>query len=322
MKMDSTPLVSVIIVNYNGKKFLKECLESLMLTTYPKFEVILVDNNSSDDSIEFVMNNYPSVIIIKLEKNYGFAEPNNIGAKIAKGDFLLFLNNDTSPTPEFMTELVNAMQKNSEIAICQSLLLRSNDNIDSSGDFIDTLGRPYSSKDKPVNMRRILSARAASMMIKKNIFLKLDGFDKNFFVSFEDVDLGWRANIWGYGVFLVPTSIVFHKGGKTVEKIAEEIQFHGVKNFLTFRLTNFELPYALKSTTSLFFMYFMRKIFGTSIVSDPEFISPLPKAKILLKSSFWVLRNLGYIYKKKKRINSQRVKTTKNLIEVGLITPV
>ena len=120
------PLVSVIIVNYNGKRHLEKCLESLMKVDYEKYEVILVDNNSNDDSLEFVKSVYSSVIIIKLDKNYGFAEPNNIGAKIAKGEFLLFLNNDTKVNPNFIQEMVNVFNKDSKIAISQSILLKTN----------------------------------------------------------------------------------------------------------------------------------------------------------------------------------------------------
>ena len=87
------PKVSVIIVNYNGKHLLSKCLESLSTINYKNLEVILVDNNSTDESIEFVTKNYPSIILLKLNKNKGFAEPNNLGAKLAKGGYILFLNN-------------------------------------------------------------------------------------------------------------------------------------------------------------------------------------------------------------------------------------
>ena len=97
-----SPKVSVIIVNYNGKKLLEKCLESLFKVEYDNFEVIVVDNNSTDDSVQFITKIYPSIIIIKLDSNKGFAEPNNLGAKIAKGDFLLLLNNDTIVTPNFI----------------------------------------------------------------------------------------------------------------------------------------------------------------------------------------------------------------------------
>jgi len=132
----SSPKISVIIVNYNGKKLLENCLESLFKTDYNNFEVILVDNNSTDGSMEFVTKNYPKIIVIKLDSNKGFAEPNNIGAKIAKGEYLLFLNNDTVTTTNFISEMIKVLEKDEKIAICQSLLLKPDGNIDSSGDFL------------------------------------------------------------------------------------------------------------------------------------------------------------------------------------------
>jgi len=313
-------LVSIIIVNYNGKKYLKKCLKSLERIDYDNYEIILVDNNSTDDSIEFVKNTYPSIIIIKLEKNYGFAEPNNIGAKNAKGNFLLFLNNDTEVTPNFVTELVKAAKTDKQIAICQSLLLKPSGEIDSSGDFLDTLGRAYSSKIKPKSIKEILSARGASMLVKRNIFENLGGFDKEYFASFEDVDLGWRSWIAGYKVIVVPSSIVYHSGGQTIKELSSVMSFHGVKNTLLLRLVNFEFSYAIKSTLMLFFVSLMRKLFGISVVKDPEQGPPLPSFKIIMRGILWILKNSKYVLAKRKEVNSHRVSTTDDLIEKGLVT--
>jgi len=179
--MEKIPLVSVIIVNYNGKSNLEDCLASLTKIDYKNYEIILVDNNSTDTSVEYVKNIYPAITIIKLNDNYGFAEPNNIGAKNAKGEFLLFLNNDTKVNPNFIGEMVKVLEHDPKIAICQSLLLKPNGEVDSGGDFIDTLGRAYSSKNKVNEVKKILSARGASMMARKDSFWDLGGFDKKFF---------------------------------------------------------------------------------------------------------------------------------------------
>ena len=312
-------LVSVIIVNFNGRKFLEDCLKSLMKIDYKNYEVIIVDNNSTDDSIEFVKRVYPSVIIIKLEKNYGFAEPNNIGAKNAKGDFLLFLNNDTEVKPNFISEMVKLVEKDSKIAICQSLLLKPNGDVDSSGDFLNTLGVSYSSKEKVTQVKKILSARGASMMVKKDSFWELGGFDKKFFASFEDVDLGLRAWIWGYEVVLAPESIVYHSGGQTVKNLSSEIKFHGVKNSIMLILTNFETNFALNSVIKFLFVNFKKKIFGSSL-KTPELDYTLPTFRTAFRGIIWVLKNVGHILEKRKKVNSKRIRSTKDLINIGLIT--
>jgi len=313
----NNPMVSVIIVNYNGKNHLEKCLESLMKVDYEKYEVILVDNNSTDDSIEFVKNVYPSVIIIKLEKNYGFAEPNNIGAKNAKGELLLFLNNDTVVNPNFIREMIKVINLDSKIAICQSLLLKPNGEVESSGDFIDILGRAFMSKEKVTEVKEILSARGACMMVRKNIFWELGGFDKNFFASFEDIDLSWRAWIWGYKIVLVPNSIVYHTGGQTVELLRSEIKFHGAKNILIICLANFETP--LSRVMKLFFAYLMKKSIGISVVTKFEPSIPLPSFGTVLRGLMWVLKNLKYVSEKRKKVNSKRAMSTEELEEKGLI---
>ena len=250
----SNDLVSIIIVNFNGKDFLEKCLDSLFKINYSNFEVIIADNYSIDGSTEFVKSEYPKIKLVELDENYGYAEANNIAAKIAKGDYMIFLNNDTIVTPDFVDELIKIMKNDSMIAISQSLLLKLNGDIDSSGDYVDTFGRAYSAKTKPSQIQNILSARGAAMIVRKNIFWDLGGFDKEFFATFEDVDIGWRAWLLGYKVVLVPNSIVYHIGGQTIKTLNPLIQFHGVKNTLILRLTNFELSFAFKSIVSLFFV--------------------------------------------------------------------
>jgi len=318
--MNEKPLVSVIIVNYNGREHLEKCFESLMKIDYGKYELILVDNNSTDDSIEFVKNAYPSVIIIKLDKNYGFSEPNNIGAKNSKGELLLFLNNDTIVKPNFITEMVKVLTQDSKIAICQSLLLKPDGNVDSSGDFLDILGRAYSSRKKVTKVSEILSARGASMMVRKNFFWDIGGFDKHFFATFEDVELGWNAWIYGYKVVIVPNSIVYHSGSKTVQNLSSEVKFHGVKNTLILRLVNFETPFMISSIVKLSFVTFMRKCFGISVISDPEPAPPLPSFRIIIRGVMWIMKNMNYVLAKRKKVNSRRVRTTKDLLNKGLIT--
>ncbi len=312
--------VSIIIVNYNGKSHLEKCLESLSKIKYPNLEIIIIDNHSADGSLEFIHSKYPHIKTINLDANCGFAEPNNIAAKTAMGKYLLFLNNDTVVDSNFVEELVNVMNQDPQIAISQSMLLKSNGDVDSSGDFIDTLGRVYSSKKKPTSIQNILSARGASMMARKDIFFKLGGFDENFFASYEDVDIGWRAWLCGYKVVLVPNSIVHHTGRQTIKELDSLIMFHAVKNSLVLRLTNFEPSFAFKSIVILFFVNIMRKIFGTSIIKAPEQRLPLPSFKIILQGMFWVVKNSKYVSTKRKQVNLNKVVTNNDLIKKGLIT--
>ena len=327
----SFPKVSVIIVNYNGKALLEKCLESLAKVNYENFEIILVDNNSTDGTVEFVTKTYPSIIIIKLDSNRGFAEPNNIGAKIASGKYLLFLNNDTIVTPNFISEMVKVIEKDKKIAICQSLLLRLDGSIDSSGDFIDQLGVVYNSTTKINEIREISSARGASMLIRKNVFNELDGFDEKFFVSFEDVDISWRAWMIDYKSILVPKSIVHHLGGQTIMGKKPEIAFHGFKNQLSMKITNFEPSLAVRNTLLFFVIYGFRelkiwldyKLRGTTTLTSTNYenkIAEKPSFKIITKSILWILCNPGYLVKKQRKVNYSRKISTKTLMKMNIIS--
>ena len=326
----SSPKVSIIIVNYNGKELLQKCLDSLLKVNYNNFEIILVDNNSTDGSIEFITKNYPSLIIIKLDSNKGFAEPNNVAAKISKGKYLLFLNNDTVVTPNFISEMVKVMETDKKIAVCQSLLLKPDGSVDSSGDFIDHLGVVYNSKTKIDEIREVSSARGASMLVRSDIFEKLDGFDQKFFITFEDVDLCWRSWILGYRVLIIPTSIVYHEGGITIKKIKSEIAFHGFKNQLAMKITNFEPILAMRNMMLFFGIYGIRElkiwldytISGSTKLSSTEYednIAPKPSFKIIAKSIFWILSNYGYLLKKQRTINKNRVYSTTILKKMNII---
>ena len=325
------PKVSIIIVNYNGKTLLEKCLESVFKINYKNTEVIVVDNNSTDDTVEFVTNNYPSIILLKLNSNKGFAEPNNIAAKIATGKYLLFLNNDTIVTSNFISEMIPVIENDEQIAICQSLLLKPDESIDSSGDFIDNLGVVYNSTKKINDVRKISSARGASMLIRKNIFGILEGFDEKFYVSFEDVDLGWRTWMIGYKVVLAPKSIVYHIGSQTIKSKKPEIAFHGFKNQLSMKLTNFEPSLAIRNTTLFFIQYGLRelkiwldyKIKGRTTLTPTEYetkIAEKPSFKIILKSIMWVLSNPRYLRNKQKKIQFSRKISTDTLKKMNIIS--
>ncbi len=319
MTQDNDSLVSIIIVNYNGRKYLQKCLKSILENNYKNFEIILVDNNSSDDSVEYVRKHFPKVRIIILDKNFGYAEPNNTGAKIAKGKFLFFLNNDTELSPNSISELVKAIQ-DPKIAICQSLLLKPDGKVDSSGDFINTIGLAYNSCKISEEIKPILSARGASMMVRKDVFWDLDGFDEKFFVSFEDLDLGWRAWIYGYKVVLVPSSIVYHLGGKTIALLDSEIKFHGVKNTLLLNLTNFDLSFTLRNIFLLPAEMIARKFSKMEKYENSEQILNFPSLSNIIKAIIWILRNYGHVNDKRKKVNSRRVRSTNELIKMELIT--
>jgi GT2 family glycosyltransferase len=334
-------LVSIIIVNYNGKVYLDKCLDSIKKATlYSNLEVLVIDNNSADGSVDLVKEKYPGVKTIELKENVGFAAANNLAAKQAKGDLYVFLNNDTIVTNTWLSELVKSVTENDrEVAIAQSLLLLGqNGEIDSSGDFIDKFGRPYSSKLRNApNGRQILSARAASMIIRKEVFWKLGGFEEDFFASFEDVHLGWKAWIAGYKVILASNSVVYHFAGQTVKNLKNAMNFHSMKNQVCIILLNFEFPLSVKNLILLLPLYRpsirskstkgekeqdkKKQVYlDNSDTMAPAIYSNPVLLKDVLKTSFWVFSHSRTLYKKYNQVKQMRILSTNYLAKIGLIT--
>jgi GT2 family glycosyltransferase len=327
--------VSIIIVNYNGKVYLDRCLDSIKRTTsYSDLEVLVIDNNSDDESVNLVREKYPDVKILELSKNVGFARANNLAAKEAKGDLYVFLNNDTIVTKSWLCGLVKAVTENEkQVVIAQSLLLLGQDGeIDSSGDFIDKFGRAYSSKLRNIPYgREILSARAASMIVRKEVFWKLGGFEEDFFASFEDVHLGWKAWIAGYKVILASNSIVYHFAGQTVKNLKNEMNFHSMKNQACIILLNFEFPLSIKNLLSLLPLYKPsimpkdtkngQRVYTDNInTTSPAIYSNPILLKDILKTILWTCIHSVALYKKYKQVQKMRIVSTKSLTEKGLIT--
>ena len=226
------PFCSIVILNYNGKHHLKECLTSLRNINYPKerYEVILVDNNSCDGSVEYVRKNFPWVKILKLDKNYGAAEGRNKAIEyLKKGeekiDYIVFLDNDTKVEKNWLIELVKVAQKDEKIAVCGSKVLFYNTNIiqyagaqmDISGGLIQGEGEIDNGQYEIV--KDVFYAPSCSMLVKFSVleyFKKC--FDPKFFIYFEENDFCWRLKLLGYKIVYVPTSVIYHKSSAFSQK--------------------------------------------------------------------------------------------------------
>jgi hypothetical protein len=247
------PLISVVILNFNGKKFLEKCLISVFNSDYSNFEVILVDNYSDDESIEIAeksFSKYSNFKIIRNYKNLGFAEGNNVGARVAKGKYVIFLNNDTEVDSEWLKELVIVMESNDTIGAAQSkLLLFDRKTIDSTGDFINSIGQGWMrGKDEEDQgqydkVDEIFSARGAGMIVKNQILQKIGYFDSDFFMVCEDVDLCWRIRLNGYKIVFIYKSVIYHFGSGTRKQIERSFQsqYYNSKNNLIMLIKNYDL---------------------------------------------------------------------------------
>jgi len=220
MENNSQPLVSVIILNYNGGNFLMECISSVLKTEYSNFEIIVVDNASKDGSIKKCKEQFKNVSIIENKSNLGYCEGNNVGIREANGNFVVVLNPDTVVKPDWVDELLQAFKKYGDGLYQPKILSMENGNIlGSTGNYIQLFGfgfaRGYGERDSEQydTGKSPAYASGTCLFSKKSIFEKLGMFDPFLFAYHDDLDLGWRANLEGINSWYVPKSIIYHKLG-------------------------------------------------------------------------------------------------------------
>lgn len=247
------PLVSVIVVNWNGAAVLNRCLIALQQQRFRDFEVILVDNGSTDDSISRVEVDFPTIHVVRLEGNVGFASANNLGAEHARGQWLALLNNDAFPEPMWLQALVAATERYPSYSGFASLQLQdcSEDRIDGAGDTYHCWGVSWrAGVGEPLNEqwqveRDIFAPCAAAAMYRREEFLAAGGFDSNFFCYFEDVDLGFRMNMRGGKFRFIPQARVVHVGSATSGLNSAFARYHGHRNLVWTFLKNMPAPLLL-----------------------------------------------------------------------------
>ncbi|MBO4266952.1 MAG: glycosyltransferase family 2 protein [Lachnospiraceae bacterium] len=212
--------VTVIIPNYNGIQYLGECLDSLEKQTMSA-DIIVVDNASTDGSLD-ILSGYPDIKLIKLDSNFGFCRAVNEGIAATKTKYLILLNNDTKPEPDFVEELYKAIDAHPDTFSVASRMIQMNDpdRIDSAGDLYCALGWAFSlGKDGSLSRYNresvIFSACAGAAIYRKDLFEEIGYFDELHFSYLEDVDVGYRARIMGYVNRYTPKAVVYHAGSGT-----------------------------------------------------------------------------------------------------------
>lgn len=214
--------VSVVIPNFNGIAFLDSVLASLEGQTLNNFEVILVDNGSTDGSCSFVTANYPWVHLIELSENFGFCGAVNAGIRAAKAPYVLLLNNDTEVKEDFVEEMLAAIRRHKNAFSCGARMVQyhDRDKLDDVGNYYCALGWSFArGRGKDIHAYetedRIFSACAGAAIYCKKILEKIGYFDEEHFAYLEDTDIGYRARIYGYENWYAPKAIVYHVGSGT-----------------------------------------------------------------------------------------------------------
>jgi len=242
--------VSVIILNFNGKRFLGRCLHSVFRTEYPDFEVIFVDNGSSDGSLSFVQEkfgNRSNLKTIACSKNVGYPAGNNLGAMHAKGEYFVFLNPDTRVEPSWIFNLVKILESDGTIGLAQAKLLLDRDTIDSVGGELNPYGygricgHNETDKGQYDEISEIFYPSGAAFIVTKNLWEMVGGFDSIFFLSYEDADLGWRVWDSGRRVVIAPKAVVYHHRGAITRSYPLTKRYFSLRNRLIILIKKFFL---------------------------------------------------------------------------------
>jgi len=260
MSLIQKPKVSVIIPHHNNYEILNECIGSLKKVSYKNIEIIIVDNNSSDGSIDQIEKDFNDINIYRSKVNLGYSGGCNTGVKKANGELLLFLNNDTVHNSDFIDHLVSKILSNDRI-VCVQPKIKNYDNRDyfdyagASGGFIDYLGFPFArgrifnTVEKDLGQYndsiKVFWTSGAAFITRKNIFKDLGGFDESLFAHMEEIDYCWKCYIAGYECWVEPSSEIFHHGGKTLSFSSPKKTYLNHRNSFVLILTNYSLGLSL-----------------------------------------------------------------------------
>lgn len=267
MTARSDAKVSILLVNYNGLAHLDECLSSVCAQTYPGLEIIMVDNGSKDGSAEHVERAFSAVKVIRAGANLGFAGGNNFGLPHCTGDFVFFLNNDTRLEPGTVANLMAAVSEHPDVEAFGCLLLdyRDPSKVDSAGDTLYDTGGVFSFHGYPASLfdrpRFITSACAGAALYSRALLERLGGFDEDFFLNFEDMDLSLRARHLGHRILFVPSARVHHKGSATLGGKMSALSFYySERNLPLLLLKTFPLPNLARMLPAFLLLKAMRGI--------------------------------------------------------------
>ena len=304
-------LVSVIVLNWNGSSLIDDCLTSVFDQSYINKEIIVVDNGSTDDSLEKI-DSY-DVKLIENNENLGFAKGINTGIKAAMGVYILPLNNDVVLDKEFIQELVNAVLKDKKTGSVCGKLLRAEDKklIDSTGHSIHknrlpkNIGKGEQDGEMFSKREEVFGVCGAAPMYKKEMLddIKIDDeyYDESFFSFLEDVDLDWRARLRGWKAYYEPKAVGFHYRGGTAVRRSPIVEVHNYKNRYLMIIKNDYLISFFKNIHQIIF---------TDIIKNAALLFRCPKA---LTGIFQVIRLLPKTIKKRRNIRKRRKVSRKEI---------
>lgn len=325
--MKSTPVVSVIIVNFNGMHLLKDCLDSLREQTFGSFETILIDNASIDGSVEFVRKNYPEVRIIENQRNLGYGGGNNIGIIASSGKYIALLNNDTKADANWLQRLVEAIKEDEKIGMCASKILNyyNPEIIDNTGLLLykDGIARGRGRLEKDVGQyassEEVFSPSGCAGLYKREMLDGIGLFDEDFFLYLDDVDIGMRGRLAGWKCIYVPDAVVYHKYSATTEPYSSLKAYLVERNRIWIVMKYFPLWMMI---VSLFYTLLRYALQGYGALRKKGASSHLVRSEsiftilgIILKAYISALYKSGRMLQKRRQVMSIKKVTNREISE-------
>jgi GT2 family glycosyltransferase len=249
------PLVSIIILNFNGLNLLRECLQSVFKTHYPNYEVIVIDNGSTDGSCIMIEKEFPRASLIRNIENLGYSEGNNIGILRSRGDYIVLLNNDTIVAPEWLSELTIEAERNPECFYQPKILFVGSNRINSVGNYVQLFGFAFPCGLGEVDVgqydhkHNASYASGACVFASKQLVEDVGLLDEGFFAFYEDVNWGWRGLMRGYITTYVPSAVIYHRWGSSWGRSMSSKKFFLIERS---RLASVLRNYSFRTLVALF----------------------------------------------------------------------
>jgi GT2 family glycosyltransferase len=305
------PEISVIVLNWNGRHFLEKCLTALRRQTFRDFETILVDNGSEDGSVKYVGEHFPEVSVLPLGRNVGFATGNNAGYERSRGVLIVLLNNDTEADPRWLEEMHKASREYPEAGSFASkmLFLEDRKRIDlcgfalSAAGVTSDLGRDEQDGPAWAEPRRVFGACAGAAAYRRSMLEDVGFLDDDFFMTYEDADLSFRAQLRGYECMFIPSAIVYHYYRATMRKHPARQAYFSQRNIEFVYLKNMPLGLMVRALPQRL-LYEM---------GSAAYFFKMGVGKAFLKAKMDALRQLRAVLCKRKKIQGGRKLTNGQL---------